>query len=480
MTIATDLPALVLDTIRRHDLLGGGETVLVAVSGGADSTALLDVLDELRGPLALTLEVAHVHHGLRPEADAEAARVEALCAERGLPYHIARVEVRRAGPGADWAGLEAAARQRRYAALREIAAEVGAARIATGHTADDQAETVLMRLLEGAGPGGLAGIPPRRGALVRPLLACRRAEIEAYLRARGMRWTEDGSNRDPAFLRNRLRHDVLPWLATALDRDIVDHLARGAAVARAAVADVERRAAEALAAAADADGSALVVDVARLATLPDDVSLAVLRLALARCGHRGPLRGPAVRALAAVLAAPRARPVRVGALRVERSGSRLRVGIAPLPSLVTRQWDGQGELALPEAGLSLRAVHRSRPVDWVPPRDPRHAVFDADRLPAALVVRARRRGDRIAPLGGPQWRRLKTLLIDGAVPRWERARVPILEAAGEILWVAGVRRGRAAPVTAATARLWEVTLVHRDAAADAADGVPAAASVSRK
>jgi len=135
-------------------MLRGGESVLVAVSGGPDSVALLDVLCSLRGPLALALTVAHVHHGLRPEADAEASTVERLCARLGVACRVERVTVRRAPP---WDGLEAESRRARHAALARAAAAVGAARIATGHTADDQAETVLMRLLQARVPAGSAG-----------------------------------------------------------------------------------------------------------------------------------------------------------------------------------------------------------------------------------------------------------------------------------------------------------------------------------
>ena len=204
------LVAVARDSIRRSGMLRGGEAVLVAVSGGADSVALLDVLGALAPELRLTLHVVHVHHGLRPEADADAGFVGGLCARLGIPFHLERVAVRREPP---WEGLEAEARRARYGAFREVARRVGAQRVATAHTADDQAETVLMRLLEGAGPRGLAGIAPVRGIFIRPLLGARRADIEAHLRARGLAWVEDASNSDPRFLRNRIRHEVLPFLA---------------------------------------------------------------------------------------------------------------------------------------------------------------------------------------------------------------------------------------------------------------------------
>ncbi|MBI2205238.1 MAG: tRNA lysidine(34) synthetase TilS, partial [Candidatus Rokubacteria bacterium] len=188
----------VRDTIRRHAMLAGGERVLVAVSGGADSVALLYTLLALRAELGLELHVVHVDHQLRPDSSRDAAFVAALAARLDVPADVVTVDVARAG------SLEDAARHARYAALDARAAAIGATRIAIGHTADDQAETVVMRLLEGAGPRGLAAIPPVRGRIVRPLIETRRAAIADMLRAAGHEWLEDPSNADPRFLRNRI------------------------------------------------------------------------------------------------------------------------------------------------------------------------------------------------------------------------------------------------------------------------------------
>ncbi|OGK94457.1 MAG: tRNA lysidine(34) synthetase TilS, partial [Candidatus Rokubacteria bacterium RBG_16_73_20] len=186
-------------TIRRHAMLAGGEAVLAAVSGGADSVALLHALVALAPAWRLRLSVLHVDHGLRPDAARDAEFVRALGARLGVPVEVARVAVSPRG------SLEAAARAARYAALAAAADRVGAARIALGHTADDQAETVLMRLLEGAGVRGLAGIPPVRGRFVRPLIERRRAEVVAELGRTGLAWVEAPTNADPRFLRNRVR-----------------------------------------------------------------------------------------------------------------------------------------------------------------------------------------------------------------------------------------------------------------------------------
>lgn len=438
-------------------MLRGGEAVLVAVSGGADSVALLDVLCVLRESLGLTLTVAHVHHGLRPEADTEAAGVRRLSASLGVACHVERVAVRRAPP---WEGLEAESRRARHAALERVACVVGAARIATGHTADDQAETVLMRLLQGAGPRGLGGIAPARGLLIRPLLETRRAAIEEYLGARGLTWTEDSSNRDVRFLRNRIRHDLLPFMAEIGGASVVEALGRSAAAARAVVADLEERARAELASLATHDGAGLSLDVGALAERPIELAAEVLRQAAAALGETRPLRGPAQRALRRLLgAAPPRRSARLGRLAVERSGRRLRVGPVALPALVARAWPVPGALELPEINARLGARIVARTGDYIVPRVPGCAAFDADTLPLTLAVRARRRGDIFSPFGGPALRRLKSFLIDAGVPRWQRARTPLVEAGGEIIWVAGIRRGSIAPVTAATTRVLELALL---------------------
>ena len=452
----TSLPQRVLDSVGRHGLLQGGETVLIAVSGGADSVALLDVLRDLRPALGLALACAHVHHGLRAEADADADFVQRLCEKLEVPFHLERVAVRREPP---WEGLEAEARRARYAALEARAVALGARRIATGHTADDQAETVLMRLLEGAGPRGLAGIALARGVFIRPLLETRREEILAHLASRGLGWVEDATNRDPRFLRNRMRHDVLPFLGHVFGPGVVESLCRSATLSRGLVADLERQARSELGRVATRGASGVVFPVAELLGRPDEVAVQMLLLAAAELGETRPRRAAAQRALRRVLLAqaPR-RSVRMGRLCLERSGRWLRVGPALLPALAARRFTVPGSLDLGELGLRLDARRFERSPDYALPREARRVAFDADHLPTALDVRSRRSGDRFAPFGGPGERRLKSFLIDARIPRWERPRIPLLEAAGDIIWVAGVRRGQTAPVGPHTKRILEVTL----------------------
>ena len=190
----------------RDGVLGPGERVVVACSGGPDSTALVDALARLAPPRRLQLVVAHVDHRLRPGSASEADRVARLAADRDLEFHPLGVDV---GEGPS---LQDRARRARHSALAGLATGLGATAIDLGHTADDQAETVLMRALSGAGPGGLAAMAGREGRLSRPLLRLWRRDVEAYCAALGLDCLDDPSNRDPRFLRSRVRHQVIPAL----------------------------------------------------------------------------------------------------------------------------------------------------------------------------------------------------------------------------------------------------------------------------
>jgi tRNA(Ile)-lysidine synthase len=206
-------------TVRERHLLSSGDHVLVACSGGPDSTALLHVLHRLRRELGITLCAASIDHGLRPESASEVQQVGALAGSLGIPFSSARVDV----PSGS-ASLQAKARELRYHMLQELAESQSASRIAVGHTQDDQAETVISRILRGTGIRGLVGIEPRRtDGVIRPLFDCRRTDVHAYAVARGLPFVEDPSNHQRSFERVRIRRELLPRLG-AEDPRVVEHL----------------------------------------------------------------------------------------------------------------------------------------------------------------------------------------------------------------------------------------------------------------
>jgi tRNA(Ile)-lysidine synthase len=272
-------------------------------------------------------------------------------------------------------------------------------------------------------------------------------------------------NRDPRFLRARIRHELLPFLEARFEPRLVPLLGRSADLTRTLVADLDRRAAQVLDRAGRSTAAGLVISVATLGGVSAELATEIVRLAAVRAGAAPGLRAPSLRAIArAVDPVTTAARTQLGHLAIERSGRWIRVGPRRLPALGEHVWCVPGCLALSAIGASLEARLFSRPAGYMPPRDARRVAFDAAGMPPALVVRARRRGDRFSPFGAPGSRRLKSFLLDAGVPRWERDRIPLMEAAGEIAWVVGLRRGRVAPITPETHRILEVT-VHGPVAA---------------
>ena len=414
--------------------LAPGQRLAVGTSGGVDSTVLLRALCVL----GFEAVAVYVHHGLRAEADDEAAFVAAMAQEAGAEALVVRAPV---GPG----NRQGEARRARYAALADAARQSSCAVVAVGHTATDQAETVLMALVRGAGLRGLSGMAPRRrlgaalagekgGALslVRPLLWATRAEVEAEARARGWAWRDDASNATDAYRRNRLRHHVLPLL---------DAEGGPATAARIAASADAARAALGASPAVAADGS---VPLAALRA-PAERS-AALAEALRTFAPDAPRSRAVVARLVALVEAPAGRRVGLGGVTVWRDRDRLRfVRDAPAapPAAVAR--DGV-ETA---AGRLVRT-----PLDAVPetfPRTPFAEIVDASALVVPLVVRPWAAGDRLVPVGGGGERLVADLLTDARVPPSERAAALVLASGERVVWLVGLRLAAFAGVTAGTA-----------------------------
>jgi tRNA(Ile)-lysidine synthase len=455
--LPTRLSAAVREAVVRARLLDPGAHVLVGVSGGPDSVALLHALVLLRAELALRLTVCHVHHGLRPEADGDAAFVEALAARLECPARVVRVEVARGGGRSP----EEAARIARHVALGRVARATEAGRIALGHTADDQAETVFMRVLQGAGPRGLAGIPVRRGRIVRPLLAVDRATVRVHLAAYGLDSVEDATNRDVTFLRNRVRHELLPLLAERAGVPLAEALRRVARASREAVEALDALVRPRLADHLTRTPVGGRLALAACADLPAGAVKAVIRLALVEAAAAdrlaSGLRATHLDALAGLVTAGTGARVRLpGGVAVERGRDALWVLRPAVPveptslAIPGHAWAGD-MVGVTAAVAEPRRGQPENPA-W-------EAWFDADALglgaaggpsAGALLVRSRRPGERMVPFGGKESVRLTKLLGAAGVPRQARARWPVVALGAEVLWLLGVRRGASAPLTPAT------------------------------
>jgi tRNA(Ile)-lysidine synthase len=475
-------------TIERFELLPPGSRTIVALSGGADSMALLTVLRELAPSGRFSLVgAAHLNHQLRDRASDED---EAFCVRRasdwGLPIRTARVDVL-ALAKAEHRSIEDAARLARYRFLDEAARQLGADRIASGHTRDDQAETLLLRLVRGAGPRGLAGIFPRAGRVVRPLLDVERHDILEYLKLERIEYRQDESNNDLRFARNRIRHELLPVLKEKGSARIVAHLARAADIFRVdadLLDDLAARAYERVVQTtcperSRGEGASLTISVERLAAEPPALQRRLILMALkaiAPSRFSGFEQVERVLTLARTAASTAA--VDLPGVRAERQPSvvvlRYRSGRGRPPEGGTNSGPHDqpitfsyplrvpGEVAIPEAGCEI--VAEATPVADLPVGVQLRgrgevAVVDADGLARPLVVRSRRPGDRFQPLGLRGHKKLQDVFVDHKIAQPIRDRVPVVvDDRDRIVWVAGLAVAEDFRVTARTRDVVILTL----------------------
>jgi tRNA(Ile)-lysidine synthase len=439
----------VASAIERHRLARPGDHLLVAVSGGADSVALLAALHVLAPRLRLRLTAWHLDHGLRGDAGGrDLAFVVALAERLGVTVVAERAAV---PPGPN---LEERARRIRYAHMRRAADRLGCTRIALGHTQTDQAETLLLRLFRGAGRRGLAAMAPRRGVIARPLLGCTREEARAFLCGSGLEWVEDVSNRDERFARNRLRRRILPALVAEIGPALVQRLARTAAILGEEDRFLDVVARRHRERARTPEG----LDARILGRLSAATRRRVIRLWLGEA--RGDLRGIAAAHLRAVercLGSPESRVIDLprGRVRVEAGIVRWEPPIGPpAGAAFAHALRPGGRVSRKDLGWVLGV---GRPRAWRPgtglPTDSWQAVFDADALPKPLVVRGVRPGDRIRPIGMSGTRKLQDVFVDAHVPRSERGTRPVLVGGEEVLWIPGLKRSAVATVRGGTTRV---------------------------
>ncbi len=459
---------------RRHALWRPATRVIAAVSGGSDSVALLLILRELdrRGDLVLA-GAAHLNHQIRgPESDGDESFCRALALRLDVPFDAGRVDVP-AVARADGVSLEVAARRARRDFLARVREMRGADAVATGHTQDDQAETVLLRLLRGSGVRGLAGIAPRAGGFIRPLLDCTRDVLRAELDARGQPWREDASNSDLANARNRVRHVLLPTLEQQFNPAARDALARLAALARDDEDALDSLAATVARESVQVDDAGVSrLDVARLRAEHPAIVRRVVQRALTRLAGPDSYGAGAVAAVLDVLGGHR-RAVQLVGVRVEHSGDSVVLvprGAAPRTSPAFRlELRIPGTVTVAEGEWVLEADGPMAPDAAAPAVAPDAVCVDAAKLGKSIVVRSRRPGDRLRPIGMAGRKKLQDVFVDRKVRRADRDRVPVVtDRQGQIVWVAGHVLAEDFKVTDGTKAVIILRLRRRDAPGDLA------------
>lgn len=428
-------------------MVKAGDRVAVAVSGGVDSVALLLLLLELRSELGIVLSVAHVNHKLRGEESDEDERfVAELARSQDLALHSCAAPLDQKPVS----GIEAAARKLRYAFFRQLAREGRVSKIATAHTLDDQAETVLLRILRGTGLRGLAGIHPRLvleeegrafGEVIRPLLGIRRAELEEFLRERGQPWREDSSNRDPVYLRNRVRHRVLPLLKENFGPAAVENLADIAEIARAEEEHWNSSHPEVCApghgASREAEKGSLTV--AALLALPLAARRRMVRGWLESGGRDWSVSFRLIEEVLELSRGPAGRRLDLpGGSAVRRTQRELRLE-PPSAEREAEEYEYRlpvpGQIEVPELGLRIEAALADG--KSVPPSE-RNRLLDPARLPRELTVRNWRAGDRFWPAHTKAAKKVKELLSDRHIAGPEKRLWPVAVAEGiGLVWMRG-------------------------------------------
>ncbi len=431
------------DTISRFVMLEPGNRVLVAVSGGPDSVCLLSALHALSAELKISLHIAHLDHMFRGKESAEEANfVDDLGRKLGIPSTIEHIDVpsycREHG-----LSPQVGAREVRYSFLSRVALSAGAARVATGHTATDQAETFLMRLLRGAGAAGLSAIPPVRRNIIRPLIESTRDDVLEYLGTTGLSYVTDPSNAKPLYTRNRIRLELLPVLKRFNPR-IEERLASEAGLLRDEDSAIDAHLETIMESIITKDHDFLTMRRDEFNALPHAFRRRIFRTITALVG-REPSELSLVQideTLAFMATSQTGRSMNLPrGLAVGREYDRFIIGTSSAVQDFSYALALPGTTLIPELGLAvetrLTGDGEEHPEGennlW-------QAVFDYDKISPLLTARNRRPGDTFCPSGmGGKSKKLQDYLVDKKVPQRQRGRVPLLYAGADLIWVVGYR-----------------------------------------
>lgn len=450
--------------IERYNMFSPGDRVLVGVSGGPDSVCLLHILNRCRKEMALSLHIVHINHGIRKrESKREEKFVSHLASRMSLPITVKSLDVPSYARKKRLT-IEEAARDMRYSAFEQLAGKLNAKKIALGHTASDQVETVLMHLLRGSGPQGLSGIPPVRKlgstAIVRPLIEVNREEILNYLKKNNLTFCLDSSNRKTEYFRNKVRLKLLPLLRKNYNENIDGALLRLSEILKEENAYWERVVERVLGKIVSWEAEKILIDFKKFLRYNVIVQRRVLYRLFGGIVSLSQIE--AIRNLAQK--SSQGKRIYLGKrFSVRKEGNFLIFSSSPERRFKKFNYPlrvpGKNEIE----GLNLTL--NTRIVDFYPvsEKETNTAYFDIDKINfKKLLLRNRREGDRFRPFGLRGTKKLSDFFIDRKIPRRLRDRVPLLVEGEDILWVVGIRRADKARITEDTKKILEVRVLREE------------------
>lgn len=429
----------VKDTVSLHNLLQKGDRVLVALSGGADSVCLLEVLSALSDEFGLSLSAAHLHHGLRgDEADGDAAFAEELCKKKKIPFFMHRADVR-ALANESGMSLEEAGRKARYDFFHKLQKEYGFTKIATAHHAGDNVETVLMRLLRGTGPMGLGGVPYQNESVIRPLLDVTRDEIEVYLNENGLPFRTDSTNLEQSFTRNKIRHSLVPFLEKEFNPNFRRNFQEQIRLYARCGAYIKEETEALFSRLAQPISNGFGFDCQKLKLEPSFLTESMLYLCMTKVFPGKDVTNSHVQTVANMLREGKGQISLPDDTLAEICHNTLYIHKIEKPVSFCYEILPNGEVYIPEIGKRLSCY----PVSEVPKKVLKHEVYlDAEKLSGKkLFIRSRKDGDYfyLSESGGTK--KLQDFFVDQKVPRFLRDSVPLIATEDEILWIGGYRAG---------------------------------------
>jgi tRNA(Ile)-lysidine synthase len=462
-----DLKDRTLKTVRKYSMLHDGDNVLIGLSGGPDSVCLSVILDKLRDNFNISLNAVYINHGLRPEeSKAEEAFCQELCKRRDINFYVKSVDVQQYAEEKSL-GIQEAARELRYQVFDDLCDEIKADSIALGHNADDQAETVLMRLMRGSGRSGLSGIPPKRGRIIRPLIEFGRDDIEDFLAGAiqelplhsGCPYVIDSSNLKETYFRNWVRINLISEIKRK-NPSFVHEICRTADIFREEEEYLELIVTKTLMRMISRKSdSSIELFITPLEILEKPVLRRVLRRAIKETrGLRG-IGYEHVESIISLIKKGKAgdRIILPDNIRVVREYSLLKMTMEKPSQLGEYELQVPGETEVQEIGKSIRASYIEQKGGVIQSRD--ETMLDADRLVFPLKIRCRTEGDYFYPLGFGKRKKIQDFFVDEKIPRDERDSIPVVLSGNDIIWVAGYRADDRFKVTDRTEIILKLIIV---------------------